>query len=90
MLGVVQRREHLRFAREPGESCDVAGERVGQDFERDVTIQLRIARVIDLAHGPCTDWGDDLVGTEAKAGGEEWASFPDNGESTEEAFVRGI
>ena len=47
---MVQRREHLRFAAEPREPIGIVGERVGQDLDRDVAIQLRVARAIDLAH----------------------------------------
>ena len=47
---MVQRREGLRFACEPREPIGIARERVGQDFDRDVAIQLRVARAIHLAH----------------------------------------
>ena len=53
---MVQRRERLRFAREPGEPVGIAGERVRQDFQRDVAIELRIARAIHLPHAACADW----------------------------------
>ena len=55
MFGMVQRREHLRFALKPGEAIGIAGERVGQDLQRDVAIQLRIARAIHLAHAALAD-----------------------------------
>ncbi len=45
-------------------------EEVGEDFDRDITIQLRVARPIDLAHPPCADLGEDVVDAEACAGGE--------------------
>jgi hypothetical protein len=47
---MVQRRECLRFAGEPGEPIGIVGKRVGEDFERDIAIQLRIARAVDLPH----------------------------------------
>ena len=37
---------------------------------RDITIQLRVACPIDLAHPPCTDLAEDVVATEARAGSE--------------------
>ena len=49
-VGMVQRREDLRFAFETGEPIGVVGEGGGQDLDRDVAIELRIARAIDLAH----------------------------------------
>ena len=41
---MVERRERLRLAREPREAIGVVGERVRQDFECDVAVELRIAR----------------------------------------------
>ena len=38
---MVQGRERLCFAGEPGQPIGVAGEGVREDFERDVTIQFR-------------------------------------------------
>ena len=47
---MVQRREHLRFALEAREAIGIGGEGVRQDLDRDVAIELRVARAIDLAH----------------------------------------
>ena len=47
---VIQRREHLRFAPETRQPIGVRGEQLGEDLDRDVAIQLRVARTIDLAH----------------------------------------
>ena len=44
---------------QPGEPFSVARERVGQDFERDVTMQRRIPGPIHLPHAPFTNVGDD-------------------------------
>src|SRR5262245_19435887 len=41
---MIQRREELRFTLEAGEALDIRREGFRQDFERDVAIQLRIAR----------------------------------------------
>ena len=41
---------------------------VGQDLDRDVAIQLRVARAIDLAHAAGADRHDDFVRAEASAG----------------------
>ena len=66
---MVERGEHLRFALEPGESFGVAGEGVRQDLDRDVAIQLGIARAIHLAHAAGPHGGEDLVRAEADARG---------------------
>ena len=65
---VIDGRQCLRFAREPREPIGVAGERVGQDLQRDVAIELRIARAEDLAHSARADAGDDFVDAETRAG----------------------
>ncbi len=67
---VIDGRQRLRFAREPREPVGIAGERVGQDLQRDVAIELRIARTEHLAHPACADAGDDFVDAEARAGSE--------------------
>ena len=55
MFGWFSDGERLRFAREPREPFGIAGERVGQDLDRDVAIELRIARAIHLAHAAGAD-----------------------------------
>ena len=67
---MIQRREGLGFAREPGEPVGVAREEIGQDFDRDVAIELRIARAIHLAHAPGPEGGKDFVRAKACAGVE--------------------
>ena len=67
---MVQRRERLGFAREPGEPIGIVRERVGQDFERDVAIELRVASPIDLSHPAFADRRSDFVDAEAGAGSE--------------------
>ena len=69
-VGMIQRRERLRFAREPRQPVGVAGEGVGQDLQRDIAIELRIARAKHLAHAAGADLGGDFVGTEAGARGQ--------------------
>ncbi len=58
---MIQRGQHLRFAFEAGHVLLVVGERRGQHFDRDVAIQLRIARAVDLAHPARAEGRDDLV-----------------------------
>ena len=49
-VGMIQRRERLRFARESRQAIGVVREGFGQNLDRDVAVQLRVARTIDLAH----------------------------------------
>jgi len=67
---VIERREHLRFTLEPGESLRVCCHVGGQDLDRDVAPELLVARAIDLAHSALAEFGDDLVGAEAISRGQ--------------------
>ena len=67
-IRMVQGRERLCLAGEPGQPVGVAGECVRQDFERDVTIQFRVAGAVDQPHPTLANVGDDLVDTESGAG----------------------
>jgi hypothetical protein len=69
-VGMVQRRQRLRFPREPRETLGVVREQRRQDFDRDVTIQLRVAGAIHLAHPAFTNLRGHFVRAEARAGVE--------------------
>ena len=47
---MVERRQHLRFALEPGQALRVVGEEVRENLDGDVAVQLGVACPIDLAH----------------------------------------
>ena len=70
MFGWLSEASDLRFALESREPIRVVGERVGQDFQRDVAFELRVARAIDLAHASGADGGDDFIRAETRAGSE--------------------
>src|SRR4029453_12928719 len=74
---VVQRRESLGFASEPGEPVGVFGERLRQDLERDIAIEFRVARPEYLPHPAFADRRGDLVGTESRAGykDQSWRDY---------------
>ena len=67
-VGMVQRGEDLCFPLEAGKSIGVVGEGLGQHLDRDVAIELRIARAIDLPHAALADRRSDFVDAEARAG----------------------
>ena len=67
---MVQRGEQVRFAVEAREPGDVSREGAGQDFQRDIAIQLRVTRPIDLAHAPFAKHGHDFVRAKASARSE--------------------
>src|SRR5262245_16054275 len=65
---MVERGKHLRFPPESRKAIGIRRERVRQDLEGDVAIELRIASSIDLTHAAGADERDDLVRTEPGAG----------------------
>ncbi len=67
---MVQRCEGLGFARESSQPIGIGCERLREDFERDVAIQLGIARAIDLSHAAFADRRGDVVASETGAGRE--------------------
>ena len=71
---VIDGRKRLGFAREPREPVGVAGKRVRQYFQRDIAIELRIARPEYFAHPARADAGDDFVDAETRAGSESQAA----------------
>ena len=60
-VGMIQRGERFRFALEPGEPLGVVHERFGQDLDRNVSIELRVARTIDFAHPAHADLDGHLI-----------------------------
>ena len=79
---VVERREHLRLAREPRDALRIMRDDVRQDLDGDITVQLRIARAIHLAHAAFAHLGEDLVGARLELGrvdGVEERTLPDLG-----------
>jgi hypothetical protein len=67
---MVQRREDLCFTPEPGEAFGIVREQVGQDLEGHVSPELRIAGAIHLAHASGAQRRVNLVGAQARTGGQ--------------------
>ncbi len=63
-VGMVERREQMRFALEPRAAIGTAGECARQDFDRDVAPELCVPRAIDLAHAARADPRLDLIDTQ--------------------------
>ncbi len=66
-VGMVQCRQCFGFALEPGDALRIRDERRRQDLDRDFSIELRVARAIDLTHPTAAERRDDDVGTEHQA-----------------------
>ncbi len=69
-VGMVQRRQHLRFALEPGQPVRVGGHRRRQHLDCDVALQLAIAGAVDLAHSARAEGRGNRVRPEDCAGRE--------------------
>jgi hypothetical protein len=74
---VIQRREGPGFTLEAREPISVVRERLGQDLDRHVAIQPRVAGPEDLPRGPFADAGDNFVDTETGTGskGQRWRDY---------------
>ena len=57
-----------RFLLEAMQPARVGGERFGDQLDRDVAPEPRIARAVDLAHAAGANPADDLVRTDARPG----------------------
>ncbi len=73
-IRMVERRQHLRLAAETGETVGIVRDGREQNLDRDLAVQFRIARAIDLAHAAGAQRRDDFVRPEARAGIER--QFP--------------
>src|ERR1700730_14650155 len=49
-VGMVERGQDLGFALEASHAFGVAGERFGEDLQRNIALQLGVARAVHLAH----------------------------------------
>src|SRR5207244_12260931 len=66
---MIERGQRLGFAREPREAIRIVRERVGQNFQRDIAIELGIAGSPHLPHPAFANRGDDFVDAETGAWG---------------------
>ena len=67
-VGVVERRQHLRFTLEAGQPFGITGKGVRQHLDRHVPVEGRVPGTVDLAHAAFADLGGDGIGAEGGAG----------------------
>ena len=60
-VGVVERRQKLRFPLEAEHTVRIGGKRGGQHFDGDFAVKLRIHRAVDGAHAAFAELAGDLV-----------------------------
>src|SRR5258708_3415676 len=76
-VGMVQRGEELCFSTEAGNAFGIVRETLGEDLHGDVAIELRVARLVDLAHAARTESREDFVPAEPSAWGQRQGSCRD-------------
>ncbi len=64
---MIQRGEHPRLPLEAREPLGVARERVRQELDRDIALELRVARAVHLTHAARTEQGLHLIHTKPLA-----------------------
>ena len=69
-MGMVQRREHLGLAFEPGKPLGILCQSSRKNLDRYFTIEVRIPRPIHFPHPTRADGREDLIGTEFGAHGK--------------------
>src|SRR5258706_14989730 len=70
---MIQRGEYFRFALKPRESVVIGRQCRGQDLDRDLALQLRVCRPVDLSHAAFANLSGDFVDAEARAGDQsQW------------------
>ena len=73
---MIQRGERLRFTLKSRDAFGIGDERLGQDLDRDLAIELRVARAIHLAHPACPERVANLIRAEPCASGQRhWGAF---------------
>ena len=73
-VGVRERSDGLRLPLEASTPIRVGRDRVGQDFDRHIAAEPRVARPVHLAHSAGAEGRDDLVRAKACAGRERQRS----------------
>jgi hypothetical protein len=70
---MIERGEDLRFAMTARAPVGIGGERIRQDFQRDVATEFGIAGAIHLTHSAFANGGNNLIGakTASEAYGHE-------------------
>ena len=69
-IRVRERGDGLRLALEAREGGGVRREALGKDLDRDVAVEFRVARAVDLSHPARAERPEDFVRAEARTGQE--------------------
>ena len=66
-VGMIQRSERLRFAVESRDALGIGGERLGQDFDRNLPPEIRVGGSVNLAHATRAKRTDDFKMSDSRA-----------------------
>ena len=69
-IRMVEACKNLRLSLEPSEAIRISGERLGQNLQRHLPVQLGIGGLIDLAHTPLADEGGHVIVAESGTDGQ--------------------
>ena len=73
---MIQRRKNLRFAFEPSDAFVILREGRGKNLDRDIAIELRVARAKHLPHPARAKGPGDFIRPEPRAEGEAQWGIP--------------
>ena len=74
-VGVVEGRENVCFALETREAIRIVGERVGENLQRDIAVELRVGRLPHLSHATLAEERGHVVMPETVTDGESHGFF---------------
>ena len=60
-VGVIERRQNLRFPAEAGKPIRIVRERLGQEFQGDLAVECRVVCAVDNPHTAGTKLRFDLI-----------------------------
>src|ERR1035438_7305127 len=66
-VGMIQRSHRARLLFKSPKTVAIAGKRLRQDFQRDLTTESRVARPVHLSHSTRAEWRNDFVRTKFRA-----------------------
>jgi len=89
-IRMVQRRQHLRLAREARHAVGILGEHIGQNLDGDVAIEFRVSGAPDLAHAAFAQLSGDPVMRDGGWRAHEFRAFWHRNTSGSSGGVRAV
>ena len=70
-----ERCEDVRFSREASQALPGSSVKTGQNVDRNVAVQLRIAGAVHLAHAACVKQADDFIRADARTRAQSYEAM---------------